>query len=109
MLQAIRRPTPLRPLVLCSTDKKYHHYRASSKLVTRDKLLNLKKDIQLKLKDKQEQAFQYCNAVKYNERDYYCMKLMHEIKLLNQRNVQIDLFLSVLDNNSAQESEETAL
>lgn len=83
----------LRPFVIsCQSNNN------KSNLHQQKKLIKLKRDIKLKLRDKKLQVSEYCDEVFYNDCDYYCLNLLHSINALEQKEQQIDLLLKQLEN-----------
>ena len=80
----------LKPLVIsCGSNNK-----TKSTFFKKEKLIKLKHDINLKLKEKKETASIYCDEIFYNESDYYCSSLLNSIDALEQKERQINLLLT---------------
>lgn len=83
-------------IFLCKNN--YEQSNKSNTLVHKRRLLKLRTDIKLKLKDKRQQAVEYCEDCYYNDYDNYCITLLDNIEFLEQKQLQIDLLLRHLKN-----------
>lgn len=84
-------------IIMCNmSDRQSGKSDKSFKLVHKRRLMKLKTDINLKLKDKKLQASEYCDELFYNDYDYYCINLLDTIEALEQKQLQIDLILKHL-------------
>lgn len=79
----------IRPVFLCSQSNPNN----SKKFITKQKLINLKKDLELKIKDKESIASECCEDVIYLEYNYYCFTLLNQIKTLKQKKLHVDFYL----------------
>ena len=83
-----------RPVYFCSRNNS----NSSKKLITKQKLLSLKKDLELKIKDKEQVAAECCNAVMYSDYDYYCFTLLNQLKTLKQKKTHVSFYLQHFEN-----------
>lgn len=79
----------IRPVFLCSQSNPNN----SKKFITKQKLINLKKDLELKIKEKESIASEYCEDVIYTDYNYYCFTLFNHIKTLKQKKLHVDCYL----------------
>lgn len=89
-----------RPIFLCSqtNSNKNNNSNNSKKFITKQKLINLKKDLELKIKDKESVASECCNDVIFLEYNYYCFTLLNQIKTLKQKKLHVDFYLRYFEN-----------
>ena len=67
-----------------------------SNFIKKEKLIKLKHDINLNLKEKKHEASKYWDEIFYNDSDYFCSSLLSSIDALEQKERQINLLLTQL-------------